>query len=49
MDSMYCIGLDVHKKTISYCVKDVNGRIEAEGAIVATRAALDLERRNKMT
>jgi len=48
MDSMYCIGLDVHKKTISYCVKDVNGRI-AEGAIVATRAALDLEGRNKMT
>jgi hypothetical protein len=22
MDSMYYIGLDVHKKTISYCVKD---------------------------
>ena len=22
MESMYYIGLDVHKKTISYCVKD---------------------------
>ncbi len=22
MQSMYYIGLDVHKKTISYCVKD---------------------------
>jgi hypothetical protein len=25
---MYYIGLDVHKKTISYCVKDVSGRIQ---------------------
>src|SRR5262245_6775973 len=24
---MYYIGLDVHKKTISYCVKDASGRI----------------------
>jgi len=23
---MYYIGLDVHKKTISYCVKDASGR-----------------------
>ena len=38
---MYYIGLDVHKKTISYCVKDVSGRIHAEGAIAATRAELD--------
>ena len=26
MQSMYYIGLDVHKKTISYCVKDGSGR-----------------------
>jgi hypothetical protein len=26
MESMYYIGLDVHKKTISYCVKDGSGR-----------------------
>jgi hypothetical protein len=27
MQSMYYIGLDVHKKTISYCVKDGGGQI----------------------
>jgi hypothetical protein len=27
METMYYIGLDVHKKTISYCVKDGSGRI----------------------
>jgi len=26
MENMYYIGLDVHKKTISYCVKDGSGR-----------------------
>src|SRR5258708_19590870 len=30
---MYYIGLDVHKKTISYCVKDAAGKIEREGKI----------------
>jgi transposase len=34
---MYYIGLDVHKKSISYCVKDASGQIHAEGAIPATR------------
>jgi hypothetical protein len=24
---MYYIGLDVHKKTISYCVKDASGQV----------------------
>src|SRR5271156_315906 len=38
---MYYIGLDVHKKTISYCVKDVSGRIQQEGKIGATRRELD--------
>jgi transposase len=27
METMYYIGLDVHKKRIDYCVKDGNGRI----------------------
>src|SRR5262245_7956048 len=36
MEPMYYIGLDVHKKKISYCVKDGNGRFCAEGWIVAT-------------
>src|SRR5947209_12293584 len=38
---MYYIGLDVHKKTISYCVKDVSGRVHEQGTIGATRYELD--------
>ena len=41
MQTMYYIGLDVHKRTISYCVKDGSGTIEAEGTIPATRFDLD--------
>jgi transposase len=41
MQSMYYIGLDVHKKTISYCVKDGSGGIQAEGSLPATRSDLD--------
>jgi hypothetical protein len=42
---MYYIGLEVHKRTIRYCVKDVAGRIFAECSIPATR--LDLDRSMK--
>jgi hypothetical protein len=38
---MYYIGLDVHKKTISYCVKDVGRKIEQEGKVGLTRRELD--------
>jgi hypothetical protein len=38
---MYYIGLDIHKKTISYCMKDQSGRAHAEGTIPATRRDLD--------
>jgi hypothetical protein len=41
MQPMYYIGLDVHKRTISYCVKDGSGAIHAEGTIPATRFDLD--------
>jgi hypothetical protein len=41
MQTMYYIGLDVHKRTISYCVKDGSGTIHAEGTIPATRFDLD--------
>ena len=37
MEPMYYIGLDVHKRTISYCVKDGNGAIFAKGTIPPTR------------
>ena len=41
MQSMYYIGLDVHKRKISYCVKDSSGKIHSEGSILATRFDLD--------
>jgi transposase len=40
-ETMYYIGLDVHKKTISYCVKDAAGCVHREGKIGATRRELD--------
>ena len=38
-DDRYYIGLDVHKKTISYCVKDAAGCVHGEGKI-ARRGAI---------
>jgi transposase len=38
---MYYIGLDVHKKTISYCVKDASGQVHQEGQVGAKRWELD--------
>src|SRR5271156_7103806 len=38
--SMHFIGLDIHKKTISYCVKDVGGTVLSEGTVPATRIQL---------
>jgi transposase len=40
METLYYIGLDVHKKTIQYCIKRIDGEIVREGRIAATRAAL---------
>jgi hypothetical protein len=40
MPELYYIGLDVHKKTISYCLKTKDGTIVARGMIAATRVAL---------
>ena len=36
METMYYIGLKVHKTTIGYCAKDVSGRVYAEGSVPAT-------------
>src|ERR1700675_1695177 len=41
MEPMYYIGLDVHKRKISYCVKDSGGKVYAEGSLPATRIDLD--------
>ncbi len=32
----YYIGLDVHKKTISYCMKDASGQVLRQGTIGGT-------------
>ena len=41
MEPMYYIGLEVHKRKISYCVKDSGGKLHSEGSIPATRTDLD--------
>jgi transposase len=41
MNSMHYVGLDVHKKTISYCVRQSDGTILQENTIAATRPAMD--------
>jgi transposase len=40
MKAYYYVGLDVHKKTISYCVKKSDGTIVEEGTLRATRRAV---------
>jgi hypothetical protein len=41
-ETMYYIGLDVHKKTISFCVKDAAGCVLSEGKINSNRRDLDV-------
>jgi len=33
MESIYYIGLDVHKKSIAYCIKTVTGKIVCQGMV----------------
>jgi len=40
MKQVYYIGLDVHKKSVSWCIKLADGRVVAQGKMKATRAAL---------
>ncbi len=40
INAIHYIGFDVHKKTISFCVKRGDGRIVAEGRLPAERQAL---------
>jgi len=40
MESFYYVGLDVHKKTVSYAVKTAAGEKVAAGRVAANRAAL---------
>jgi transposase len=40
MNAIYYIGLDIHKKTIAYCVKKVDGTLVRQGTVCAERKAL---------
>lgn len=40
MKGYHYVGLDVHKKTIAYCVKEADGTIMQEGTIAANRKEL---------
>jgi len=40
MENMYYIGLDVHKKTIAFCIKSADGRAVRQGTVNAQRPAL---------
>ena len=41
MEQRYYVGLDIHKRTISYCVKDLLGEIVQEGRIGTSRHELE--------
>jgi len=40
MKAYYYVGLDIHKKTVSFCVKQADGTIIQEGVVGATRERL---------
>ena len=41
MNTIYYIGLHIHKKTISFCVKKIDGTMVQQGKIAADRKALE--------
>jgi len=40
MNAIYYIGLDIHKKTIAYCIKRIDGTLIRQGTVAAERHAL---------
>lgn len=40
METLYYIGLDIHKKSVTYCVKRIDGSIVQQGTVDAERKAL---------
>jgi transposase len=40
MNAIYYIGLDIHKKTIAYCIKRIDGTLVQQGTVSAERKAL---------
>jgi transposase len=41
MVATHFVGLDIHKKTISFCIRQADGTILQEGTLVASYQALD--------
>jgi len=42
MSTFYYVGLDIHKKSIAYCVKRIDGKLVQQGTVSAERKALQL-------
>lgn len=40
MSGFYYIGLDIHKRTIAYCIKAIDGQLVGQGKIMADRQSL---------
>ena len=40
METIYYIGLDVHKKSIAYCIKSITGKVVDQGVVSANRKSL---------
>lgn len=40
MNAIYYIGLDIHKKSVAYCIKKIDGTLVRQGNITAERKAL---------
>ena len=40
MNTLYYIGLDIHKKTIAYCIKALDGRLISQNKICADRKSV---------
>ena len=40
MSAYYYIGLDIHKRTISYCIKAIDGTLIGQGKVDADRKSL---------
>ncbi|HEY3423821.1 MAG TPA: hypothetical protein VGL27_03420 [Negativicutes bacterium] len=40
MNAIYYIVLDIHKKTIAYCIKEIDGTLIGQGIVAAERKVL---------
>lgn len=40
MNTSYCIGLDIHKKMVAYCIKTMDGHLVDQGMVASDRTSL---------